>query len=586
MSPLRFLANAISHHPLKTGSIFLGDVLQAVFTLMIPYAVKNLIDGLDQYDAASGQQLAQTLSGEILFFIGLVIALHISSRMSGLSLAFLAPVFRIKPRESLIKVLQSQAMDFFQNRHSGSLGNRINEVCNGMSFGLWTFVFDIVPVLIKVVTGVILFVAGHSFLGFILMGWAFIYLTGSFSAAYFQFIYSEKISRARSKISGKVVDMATNIYAVKSYAREKHEQNIIDETSIEERHVVSRLQIFREGGAIFQSLMTIGIMIFMVVSCVDAFERGEMTLGDISFVLTMLLILTESFNGFAWSVTHFLEYAGQMREGLQTIHSKPSLVDKDNAKSLEIANPSVCFEGVVFGYPEVDIGRVFDGLDLKIGEGEKIGLVGMSGAGKSTLVSLLMRFYDVDDGSIKIDGQNIADVTQSSLRRHIAVIPQDTSLFHRTLIENIRYGRLEASDEEVIEAAKKAHAHDFIKELPQGYDTLVGERGVKLSGGQRQRIAIARAILKDAPILILDEATSALDSESEKLIQDSLKDLMRGKTVIAIAHRLSTIAHLDRLIVMESGTIIEDGTHDTLISTKDGHYAKLWAMQSGGFIGK
>ena len=222
---------------------------------------------------------------------------------------------------------------------------------------------------------------------------------------------------------------------------------------------------------------------------------------------------------------------------------------------------------------------------LEIPAGQRIGLIGPSGAGKSTLINLVQRFFDVQSGQILIDGQNIAAVTQNSLRRNIAVIPQDTSLFHRTIMENIRYGRLDASDEDVMDAAEKAYAKEFIDLLPEGFDTYVGERGVKLSGGQRQRIAIARAILKDSPILILDEATSALDSESEKQIQAALKDLMAGKTVIAIAHRLSTINHLDRLIVMHEGEIVQDGTHAELLET-DGIYKKLWMMQSGGFLPK
>ena len=243
----------------------------------------------------------------------------------------------------------------------------------------------------------------------------------------------------------------------------------------------------------------------------------------------------------------------------------------------------IALKVVFFRYSEDPSEAVFESLNLNIPAGQKIGLVGTSGAGKSTLASLLLRFYDIDKGKITIAGKDIAKLTQHSLRKHIAVIPQDTALFHRSLMENIRYGNLGASDEDVIKAAKKAHAHDFIKDLPDQYQTMVGERGVKLSGGQRQRIAIARAILKDAPILILDEATSALDSESEALIQDSLSKLMKGKTVIAIAHRLSTIAKLDRLLVMQKGKIIEDGTHNELLKKK-GYYARLWAMQSGGFL--
>jgi len=257
------------------------------------------------------------------------------------------------------------------------------------------------------------------------------------------------------------------------------------------------------------------------------------------------------------------------------------ICDRRDAPDLRVRRGEIAFEGVHFLY---DRGNpVFRGLNLTVAAGQRVGLIGHSGAGKSTLATLLMRLYEIQGGAITIDRQNIADVTQQSLRRAIGLIPQDAVLFHRTLRENIRYGRAEASDAEVVRAAERAHAHEFILALPQGYETLVGERGVKLSGGQRQRIAIARALLKDAPILILDEATSALDSQSEALIQSAMAEAMTGKTVIAIAHRLSTLAHLERLIVLDKGRIVEDGSHAELLR-RGGAYAALWSRQVGGFL--
>jgi len=248
---------------------------------------------------------------------------------------------------------------------------------------------------------------------------------------------------------------------------------------------------------------------------------------------------------------------------------------------LVVKKGTIEFENVSFRYHK---GRdIFLDKSLTIKGGEKVGLVGFSGSGKTTFVNLILRFFDVDEGRILIDGQNIADATQDSLRAQIAMIPQDTSLFHRTLMENIRYGKLDATDEEVIDASKRGHCHEFIMQLEEGYESLVGERGIKLSGGQRQRITVARAILKNAPILILDEATSALDSITEKYIKESLADLMRGRTTIVIAHRLSTLADMDRILVFKDGHVIEDGNHSALI-TLDGHYAKLWNMQAGGFL--
>ena len=324
----------------------------------------------------------------------------------------------------------------------------------------------------------------------------------------------------------------------------------------------------------------------MLVACIYAWNRGVITIGDMSTIMG----ITFSFTGMAWylsfGIIHLSESYGYLNDSLRTLIKPHSVANKEDAKQLVVENGEIRFDDVCFDYGEEAEGRpVFKDLNVTIPAGQRVGLIGPSGAGKSSFVNLIQRFFDVDRGGILIDEQDVRDVTQRSLRHNIAIIPQDTALFHRTIMENIRYGRLDASDEEVILAAERAHAIEFINDLPQGFETMVGERGVKLSGGQRQRIAIARAILKDAPILILDEATSALDSESEKLLQASLAELMEGKTVIAVAHRLSTINTMDRLLVMDKGKIVEDGTHNELLALK-GVYAKLWAMQSGGFLPK
>ena len=571
MNVLQFYTRAISHHPWKIGGLFLGDGMQAVFTLMIPFALKGIIDNLESYNAALHGDGWAYMNDAFIWFVFIVLGQECGARLSGMCMAFLAGKLRIKPRSEMISYLQTHAMNFFQNMHSGSLGSRINEACTGFGFSLWAMIFDIWPVVIKVVTGIFLLFLTTQYLGWVLMVWFLFYFCILMFIARKQFYWSTRTSRARSNITGKVVDMATNIYAVKSYANEKHEADIIYDAGDEERRTINSFQIFREGGRIFGSFMAIFILVYMGYYCIDGYFSKELSLGDISFIIAMMIVLISKIESLLWGITHFLAYLGQTREGVDTIYQAQTVTDKNNASTMTVKNASIDLEGVHFMYPEKQDESVFDNLNLSIPAGQKIGLVGSSGAGKSTLLNLILRFYDLTGGAIKIDGQNIA------------VIPQDTSLFHRSLMDNIRYGRLDASDEEVIAAAKKAKAHEFIAKLPEGYNTLVGERGVKLSGGQRQRIAIARAILKDAPILILDEATSALDSESEKAIQESLKELMEGKTVIAIAHRLSTIAHLDRIIVLDNGDIVEDGTHEELLA-KDRHYAMLWSMQSGGFL--
>jgi ATP-binding cassette, subfamily B, multidrug efflux pump len=323
--------------------------------------------------------------------------------------------------------------------------------------------------------------------------------------------------------------------------------------------------------------------------------QGKVEVGTVAMALPLAWQISNIAGWVAWQITSIFENVGVIQEGMMTIARPIMLTDRPGADPLKVTHGEIRFEDVRFGYGRQtsvrEDGRpyaVIDGLTLTVKPGEKIGLIGRSGAGKSTVVNLLLRFFDLEGGRILIDGQDIAAVTQESLRAQISVVTQDTSLLHRSIGENIRYGRPQATEAEIVAAAKLAHAHEFILELEdwrerRGYAAQVGERGVKLSGGQRQRIAIARVILKDAPILVLDEATSALDSEVEAAIQSSLGTLMAGKTVIAIAHRLSTIARMDRLIVLDRGHIVEQGSHDELLQ-RGGHYAALWRRQSGGFI--
>jgi ATP-binding cassette subfamily B multidrug efflux pump len=364
---------------------------------------------------------------------------------------------------------------------------------------------------------------------------------------------SKMVSEARSMLTGRIVDTYTNIVTVKLFARAKDEDAYVREAV---DHHTGR----------FHDSLRLNTWFALTLVLLNA----------------LLITSTGAFAILLWRSGHI----GVVQEGMMTIARPHTLIDKVDAAALRVARGSVRFENVRFGYGRQS--GVIEDLTLDVRAGEKIGLVGRSGAGKSTLVNLLLRFFDLEAGRILIDGQDIATVTQESLRSQISVVTQDTSLLHRSIRDNIRYGKPGASEADIVAAAKVAHAHEFILDLEDqlgrhGYDAHVGERGVKLSGGQRQRIAIARVILKDAPILVLDEATSALDSEVEAAIQSSLGALMRGKTVIAIAHRLSTIAQMDRLVVLDHGRIVEQGSHASLLRAT-GHYAALWRRQSGGFL--
>ena len=493
--------------------------------------------------------------------------------------------FPMRLRWRFHNLLLQQSLDFFHNDFAGRLSAKVMQTALAIR-EFWVILGDMLAyVAIYFITVSVVLGAISPLLIVPLMIWLFLFIV----AAWYFIPRLSKISNqqadARAVMTGRVTDAYTNIQTVKLFAHAGRESQYAKQSM--QNFMVTVYKQMRLGTGYEVSIKALSLVLYIGVlgTAIWLWMNGRAELGIIAATTAMILKLNSIAEFMMWQTSALFENVGTIQDGMKTLGTPIQIQDAPHAKDLVLNHGAIEFKDLEFAYNER---KIIDGLSLKIAAGEKIGIVGRSGAGKSTLIQLLLHFYQPQQGKILIDGQDIQHVTQDSLRKNIALVTQDTSLLHRSVAENIKYGRPDATDAEMYAAVAKAKAEDFIPELTDlrgqtGYAAYVGERGVKLSGGQRQRIAIARVFLKDAPILILDEATSALDSEVEAAIQSSLDDLMQGKTVIAIAHRLSTIAQMDRLIVLDQGRIAEQGTHDELVAL-NGIYAKLWQRQTGGFL--
>ena len=499
--------------------------------------------------------------------------------------------FPMRLRWNFHRLMLAQSMSFYQNEFAGRVAAKVMQTALAVR-DVWMILADVMVFVIIYFVTMVLGAGGFDLrLMLPFLGWLVLYI-----AACLYFVprlgrISQAQADARSLMTGRITDAYTNIATVKLFSHGQREASYAKsamqefmQTVLVQWRLVTAFDVVHHTLSVLLVAATAGAALVL-------WTQGQVGVGAVAAASAMALRLNGMSNWVMWELAGLFEHIGTVRDGMDTLSRPETVVDAVNAKAIAVPHGEVRFENVTFSYGAThEKSRIIDDFSLVIKPGEKIGLVGRSGAGKSTLVNLLLRFYDVESGRIVIDGTDIATVSQDSLRAQIGMVTQDTSLLHRAVRDNILYGRPDATDVDMIQAAERAEASDFIAALTDpkgrtGFEAHVGERGVKLSGGQRQRIAIARVMLKNAPILLLDEATSALDSEVEAAIQRSLYRLMEGKTVVAIAHRLSTIAAMDRLIVIDQGRIVEEGDHNSLLA-KDGLYARLWAHQSGGFLGE
>ena len=574
------------------GAMFATGLVVAMIDTLIPVFIGKLVRLMQESDraAALADATPMLVGMALLIVVGRPLALLTDSLVR--NNAVVPGVTSLIRWQSHWHVVR-QSWPFFQNDFAGRIANRVMQTSNAVR--------ECVVSSIRAVWYIVVYGLGALLL-MSLADWRLAIPMALWFAGYVFFLYhfvpkmrdlAKTSSELRSLVMGRVVDSYTNILTVKLFARSRDEDSYVRE--VIDEHTVAIRQHMRLITTFMTTLSALNAMLLVSTAAIGItlWGSGRIDAGTVATALPLAWTIANVAGWVSWEVTGIFENIGVVQEGMETIAVPHGMSDKAGARDLVVAQGALRFEHVSFGYGRSDGKKVLDDLNLHIKPGERVGVVGRSGAGKSTLVNLLLRFHDLEQGSLRIDGHDIRELTQESLRGAIGMVTQDTSLLHRSIAANIGYGRPGASHEEIVAAARKAQAHDFIMALQDwkgrtGYEAHVGERGVKLSGGQRQRIAIARVVLKDAPILVLDEATSALDSEVELAIQQQLLGLMEGKTVIAIAHRLSTIARMDRLIVLEQGRIVEEGSHAQLLAkgTEGGHYAKLWAHQSGGFLGE
>lgn len=574
-----FIWSYIRPHMGKIVTIYLVMTYVAGHLSLEPYLLKVIIDRVTTYRGPMDQIWSAVLNPVILFMVTGFVFVG-AWRLFDLCMLYLIPTIRAYIMEEMFRYISHHSYRFFQENFAGSLSTKISDMSSGIQVILQV-TFEIIRQSTVVLIGALVLLTVHPYFSLIILLWFMLFLACTLLGGRFIIPYASRFGESRSLTFGRMVDSITNMMNIRLFARHRFEKNLlretIDETVKWDRALRWRLMALWAC----QGTLCCLLVCIMVFTLIQMRSLNLVTPGDFALIMMVAIHVLENSWLLTEKLTQLTEEYGKCNQALSIIKPAHEIVDHPEAQDLRITEGAITFKDVSFGHHKDSF--LFQDLKIHIPGGQKVGLVGYSGSGKTTFANLILRLFDVNGGEILVDQQNTGKVTQDSLRSMVSIIPQEPVLFHRSLLDNIRYGRLEATEEEVIEASKAAHCHEFIEDMAEGYQTLVGERGIKLSGGQRQRIAIARALLKNAPILILDEATSALDSVTEGLIQDSLHNLMSSKTVMIIAHRLSTLLQMDRILVFHHGKIVEDGPHEELMAL-NGMYKELWSAQVGGFL--
>jgi ATP-binding cassette subfamily B protein len=558
---------------------FIAPLVMVLENNAIPYSLKMIVDALGTF--TQGSNVFKVVAPALFLGGGSWLILVIVLRLQNWWQAYVLPKFLADIRMSVFDHVSNQSHQFFSNQMSGSLANKINDLPRALNTIFELITWYAIAAFASIFVALIIMCTINYWFAIVLLTWIVVQLFISYKLSKRVDHYSNENAEDKSELSGKIVDSLSNSSAVKLFSRGKAEFAYILTSQSKEQHSNTKLTLYMNIFRLYLDI-PITIMLATMISLLLYFWQERLiTTGDLVFIFNVSFSIMIQMWYLCHAIADFSREMGIARQAVAILSAPIEVKDVDNAKNLVVSEGCIQFENVTFDYNKGK--KIFENKSITIPAQERVGLVGYSGSGKTTFINLILRFFNVKSGRILIDGQDISQVSQHSLRAAISMIPQDTTLFHRTLMENIRYGNSSASDEEVLSASKRACCDDFISLLPEGYNTLVGERGIKLSGGQRQRIAIARAILKNAPIVILDEATSQLDSLTEETIQSSLKELMASKTTIVIAHRLSTLLNMDRILVFREGKIVEDGTHEELI-TQNGLYKSMWNAQIGGFL--